>query len=122
MNEARNFSRSNLTKVQRDEAQAAILGLGEQTHMATPDLTPQEIERMRQIVMQHDRVSINKEFDLNAPPKQPYKHQEFPKAMHAASGDSKVVHSKSEQEEAEAEGYSDIPPVPKTKKDKKAEK
>jgi hypothetical protein len=78
--------RSNLTKAQRRDAEAAIYGLDPhlQTPMSTSNLSIDEIERMRAILASHDannRVGI-KEFDLNNPPKLPYVHQEFPRLVY----------------------------------------
>ncbi|HVH87682.1 MAG TPA: hypothetical protein VM912_13225 [Terriglobales bacterium] len=63
---------SNLTRQQRQEQLASIYGV-------PMNLTPEEIERMRQIVQQHDsdRKPIQT-VDLNNPPKQPYRFQKFP--------------------------------------------
>lgn len=46
--------------------------------------TQAEIETMRAMVQQHDsqNASINREFDLNNPPKVPYVHQEFPRIIY----------------------------------------
>jgi hypothetical protein len=94
----------------------------------------EEVERMREIVLRSDRGSINV-FDLNNPPKVPYKHQEFPKMVYdhskaepsrevvkktregeemvhiAAKLGQKIVNNEAELAEALASGYVEEPPV-----------
>ena len=77
INEFVNLRRSNLTKEQRREAEAAIYGLS--TNEMINQISPEEIERMRAIIAQHDQTNKGgiKEFDLNDPPKQPYVTRNF---------------------------------------------
>ena len=51
---------------------------------AVPQLTQGEIERMRQIVNQHDSKNKNgiQMMDPNNPPKEPYKFQRFPMVLY----------------------------------------
>jgi len=77
--------------------------------MAPSQLTQEEIERMRQIVLQHDAASKPvKEFDLNNPPKEPYRHQEFPRLMYKGTGHA-LAHTKEDMEAALAAGWSKTP-------------
>lgn len=77
--------RSNLTKEQKRQAEAAIYGLSE-TYMPTQSgqFSNEEIEHMRNILTAHDQAAGKgiQEFDLNKPPQQPYVHQEFPRIMY----------------------------------------
>jgi hypothetical protein len=101
INESVNLRRSNLTKEQRREAEAAIYGLS--TKEMINQLSPEEIERMRAIVAQHDQQNKGgiKEFDLNAPPKLPYRHQEYPKVVYDHDGRRHFfVHNREEEREA----------------------
>src|ERR1051326_3883955 len=107
LNESRGYRRSHLTKEQKREAEAAILGLS-LNDMTPQQLSPDEIERMRQIVAQHDnqRPQGIREFDLNNPPKQPYTHQEYPKVVyHHENRTHKKVHSKVEERTALNDGW-----------------
>ena len=109
INESRGPVRSSLTAAQKRAAEAAIFGLPDDLHqMNISPLTHDEIERMRQIVMQHDganRQSMN-EFDLNNPPKQPYRHQEFPRIVYDHAGRMTLkVRSQAELEQALGAGY-----------------
>lgn len=95
LNESRSFKRSNLTREQKQQAEAAIYGVREGTSMSTNNfgnLSQTEIEAMRQIVMQSDSTGKIAEFDINNPPKVAYRHQAFPKMLynHAASEPSRV--------------------------------
>ena len=83
----------------------------------TAQLTPDEAERLRQILSQHDAQTTGKgarEFDLNNPPTKQYRHQEYPKAMHNHSKRAtKNVNSREEQATLEAKGFQEkpFPPV-----------
>jgi hypothetical protein len=106
INEAGGIRRSNLTKEQRREAEAAIYGLS--TKQMSDQLTHDEIERMRQIVAQHDQTNKGgiKEFDLNNPPKLPYRHQEFPKTVYDhESRRSFIVRNREDEKEALDSGF-----------------
>jgi hypothetical protein len=101
INESVNLRRSNLTKEQRREQEAAIYGLS--TKQMIDQLSPEEIERMRQIVAQHDQQNKPgiKEFDLNDPPRVPYRHQEFPKTVYDHEGRrSFIVRNREDEKEA----------------------
>jgi hypothetical protein len=102
INESVKLRRSNLTKEQRREAEAAIYGLS--TKQMIDQLSPEEIERMRQIVAQHDQTSGKngiKEFDLNNPPRLPYRFQEYPKTVYDHEGRrSFIVRNREDEKEA----------------------
>lgn len=75
----------------------------------TPQLTHQEIERLRQIVIDHDKKNFGgmKEFDLNNPPQEPYRYQEFPRLLYRHGTDkTKVVRDQEQLEAALADGWS----------------
>ena len=70
------------SKEQRQREMAAVIGVDMST--AAPQLTQGEIERMRQIVNQHDSKNKNgmQVMDPNNPPKEPYKFQKFPMVLY----------------------------------------
>ena len=101
INESVNLRRSNLTKEQRREQEAAIYGLS--TKQMIDQLSPEEIERMRAIVAQHDQTNKGgiKEFDLNDPPKVPYRYQEYPKVVYDHEGRRNfIVRNREDEKEA----------------------
>lgn len=71
-----------------------------------------EIERMRQLVLQHDTQNRPKEFDLNNPPKEQYSFQEYPKHKYHASGQVVIVNDRA-QEDALGKEWGDVPPKSK---------
>ncbi len=83
--------------------------------MSDVTLTPQEADRLRQILDAHNAKNpqSNKEFDLANPPVKPYRHQEYPACMRH-HGDMKEIQVKSAEEEAakEAEGWTREPLPP----------
>jgi hypothetical protein len=112
LNESSGPKRSNLTREQKREAEAAILGLNLKEHLMADQLTQAEIERMRQIVQQHDgdNNSLKQEFDLNNPPKQPYRHQPYPLAIHHhEKRHTLIVNNEKEKKAALEEGYQEKP-------------
>lgn len=71
-------------------------------------LTHDEIERMRQIVLQHDQSTQKgmKEFDLNNPPKEPYRFRKFPMLVYDPDdGNHQQVENEGELAEAMKEGW-----------------
>lgn len=109
INEAGGPKRSNLTKQQKRQAEAAIYGLKD-TMTEPLSMTPAEVERMRQIVAQHDNASKVREFDLNNPPKEPYVYQPFPKMIyHHTARKFKVVHDDEQLTEHLAQGWDKQP-------------
>jgi hypothetical protein len=109
LNEASGFYRSNLTKEQKRAAEAAIFGQPV-PNMSPMTLTPEEIERMRTLVAQHDSQGAVKEFDLNNPPTPPYVYQPFPTTVyHHATKRTKVVTDQDALDKAEAEGWKHEP-------------
>jgi hypothetical protein len=108
LNESRGWTRSNLTKEQKRQAVAAIYGHQEiSPSMNQQQFSDAEIERMRQIIGQHDSTNGKiREFDLNNPPKLPYSHQEFPKVVyHHGERRHKKVHSAQEHKAHLADGW-----------------
>lgn len=74
--------------------------------------TPEQIAQMRALLAQHDQnAGPAKEFDLNRPPKQPYRHQEFPMVIYHASNPPKKVHDQDELESHLAYGWQAEPVV-----------
>ena len=111
INEAAGYTRNNLTKEQKRQAEAAIFGL--QEIPVSPELTQDEIERMRTILAQHDSRKGVQEFDLNNPPKKPYVHQEYPRVMyHHGKRQMRVAKSPDEVHAAEAAGWQKEPFLP----------
>lgn len=117
LNEAGGYRRSNLTKEQRREAEAVIYGLAAQQKAMSflGQLSEEEIERMRDIVAQHDSQNKGgmKEFDLNNPPKLPYVYQPYPCIMyHHGKRKTQKAHSAEEAEAAIDAGWSREPFLP----------
>ena len=69
--------------------------------------TQEEIEKMRTFVLQHDsNMGKIRDFDLNNPPKMPYRHQEYPKMLYDHQGREYILVKDREQEQdALAAGY-----------------
>jgi hypothetical protein len=112
LNEAQGYHHSSLTEDQQREAMKAIYGLERQP--MTPDpLRSDEIERMRQIIAQHDAKTAQnsmKEFDLNKPPVAPYVYQEFPFLMyHHETRRTKPAINNEMRERMQDEGWSVAP-------------
>lgn len=112
LNEAASLRRHGLTRQQQKEQLAAIYGLKEP--IMTSQLSPEEVERMRQIVASHDASSPSrgiKEFDLAKPPTEQYRHKEYPRAMyHHVTGATKTAHTEDQADALEAKGWSKTPP------------
>ena len=101
-----------MTKEQKREAGLAIMGLSAQTIMPNQSIiTPEDIERMRQLVSEHDQQNMPKEIDLNNPPKEPYTHQEFPKIVYKGKRHA-VVRNAAEFQAHIDSGWLTKPPVP----------
>ena len=109
LNEAAGYRRSNLTHAQQRQAEAAIFGIQENT--LSTELTIDEIERMREIVLQHDSKNpkMAQEFDLAKPPVPQYRYQEFPRMLYKPGGATKVVNSQDHMDDALADGWSKQP-------------
>lgn len=75
--------------------------------------TPEEVERMRKIVMEADQQKPVETIDLNNPKPKPYRFQKFPKMIYSLdeSGKNMMVRSEEELEEALAEGWTEDAPV-----------
>ena len=86
----------------------------------TPQLSFEDIEKMRALVNAHDKNNQGegmKEFDLNNPPKKPYRHIEYPKHL---GYDKKCVlliaNSVDDEEKLSARVFSKTPPPPRKAK------
>lgn len=80
--------------------------------MSPSQLTAGEIDRMREIVLAHDKnqPAANREFDLAKPPVVPYRYQEFPRMVyHHAKRLTKTVTNSDHLEDALAAGWSKQP-------------
>lgn len=78
----------------------------------TPQLTHEELERMRELVFAHDKQTQlgMKEFDLNKPAKEPYRFQKFPSMVYdLRTGKHKIVYTEQQLEKAIAEKWSLTP-------------
>jgi hypothetical protein len=64
--------------------------------------TELEIEKMRLYVTEHDKSRAVNIFDLNAPPRTPYTHQEFPKLVYSLDAANKPIMKPVEDAEAHA--------------------
>lgn len=75
--------------------------------------TPEEVERMRKIVMEADQQKPVETIDLNNPKPKPYRFQKFPKMVYALdeAGKHLIVASEEELEEALAEGWTEEAPI-----------
>ena len=86
------------------------------------ELSHEEVERMRQIVQQHDAArKPMRTIDLNNPPREPYRYQKFPKMVYDLASSrpghlvTKIVRSDNELALALEEGFSeDAPPFGST--------
>jgi hypothetical protein len=110
LNEAAGFRKVGLNREQRHAQEAAIYGVQVSQEQIT--LSHDEAERLRALLTQHDKQSMPKQFDLNAPPKEPYRYQEFPCVIydHEARA-TRIVHSAEERALWLAEGW-DRKPFP----------
>jgi hypothetical protein len=99
---------SNLTKQQQREQLAACYGVP-----MPQELSYEEVERMRQIIAQHDsQRQPMQTIDLNNPPRQPYRFQKFPMMLYGPTvGARMIVHSEDALESALAEGWQQEAPV-----------
>lgn len=110
LNESSAIPRSNLTRKQQREAEAAIYGLPTE-QMDHEQFSHEEIERMRAILAQHDRSSGRPEtIDLNNPKTPPYRYQKFPKVIyHHGKREHRIVRSEDELEGFLELGWVDEP-------------
>lgn len=92
---APSIRRSNLNTQQRAEQLAAVYGV------EMSQFTPEEVERMRQIVMGYDQQKPVETIDLNNPKPKPYRFQKFPKMIYATD-ESGTLTVRSEEELQEA--------------------
>lgn len=87
----------------------------------TSTLTFEEIEKMRALVNAHDKDSMGgvKEFDLNNPPKLPYRHLEYPKHVgYDKKGTLLIAQNAHQEAELEKKVASKTPPPPKKVREK----
>ena len=104
--ESAGYRRSGLTNKQKREQEAAIYGLS--PNDMTEQFSPEDIERMRAILAQHDGQKHKgiREFDLNNPPKEPYTHQPYPAIRYEHETRTHlVVRNRKEDEAALEAGY-----------------
>lgn len=77
--------------------------------MTTPQFSAAELERMRTILAQHDSTVAREQnnFDLNNPPRKPYKHQDWPRLIyHHEMRVYRPVANAEELQEAMNDGWS----------------
>jgi hypothetical protein len=110
MNESRGVRpRGNLTSQQKREAEIAIYGSLE-TPMPEIAPSPAELQQMRLLLAKYSsQPGSIKEFDLNKPPQEPYRHQEFPKMMYHATKKHVAAIDAAHQEALEADGHQTTP-------------
>lgn len=97
--------RSGLTKEQKRQQEAAIYGVTD-SPMDLSQFTPEQLAQLKQALNADTPAKAN-EFDLNAPPKQPYSHQEYPRLMyHHETGRTQLAHSDADVEKAIEFGWS----------------
>lgn len=95
---------SNLTPEQRRQQEAAILGISAEAPPLAPTL--EQIEFMRTQVAKFDAANAPREFDLNNPPRVPYRFQEYPKMLyHHEDRVSRVVQNKAQEDGLVGLGY-----------------
>jgi len=111
LNEARGFH-TNLTQEQKREAERALYGL---ENVMPAEATQEEMNRMREILAQHDaktQAAGMKDFDLNKPPTAPYVYREFPFLMyHHRDKKTMPARTHEERERLLADGWS-VDPFP----------
>lgn len=110
-----------LTRNQKADQMAVIYGLSG-AGMA-PQFSNEEIERMRQVLSAHDATNKGlggmKEFDLNNPPKLPYRHLEYPKHVGYDKKGVLLIAANAQQEaELEKRVFSKTPPPPRKVREK----
>jgi hypothetical protein len=114
---ASRYRPTNLTREQRQDQLAACYGVTEMSQ-----LSHEEIERMRQIVQEHDSVRKPiQTIDLNNPPKEHYRHQEFPKMVYGVHQGKRVhlvVRNAAELRSAIEDGWTeDVPQIEEARED-----
>jgi hypothetical protein len=107
------YVRSNLTAEQKQGQLAACYGVD-----MPVELSREEVERMRQIVQQHDAARKPMQtIDLNNPPKENYRYQKFPKMVYDLQKSEPghlvtlIVNSETQLADAIDNGYSDEAPA-----------
>ena len=97
------YRTSNLTEQQRADALAAAYGVD----MNDQQLTHEEAARMRQLLARFDSESKPiQTFDLNNPPREPYRYQPFPKMLYGGEGRTLTVANQEQMDQALEEGWS----------------
>lgn len=80
--------------------------------MAERQFTPEEVQHMRTIIAQEDKKGI-REFDLNNPPKEQYRHQEYPKMVYnPKTGGNAIAKDAEDEAAAIAAGWTLKPAAP----------
>lgn len=75
--------------------------------MNDQQLTHEEAARMRQLLARFDAESKPiTTFDLNNPPREPYRYQPFPKMLYATDGRTLTVSNQEQMDQALDEGWS----------------
>lgn len=103
-----------MTRTEKRQAEAAIYGHQEHMSPNLTNFTRDEIERMRAILAQHDnqQPQVAQEFDLNAPAKEPYVYQPYPKVMyHHGRRTERLAHTPEDAAAAIETGWS-LEPYP----------
>jgi hypothetical protein len=83
---------NHLTNEQNRIQQTAAFGLPlRQQSIDVSNMTLEQIEALRGVLFQHDarNAAMTREFDLNNPPKVPYRYQEYPRMLYR--GDKTVI-------------------------------
>lgn len=118
--------RGGLTKQEQLEAHAALFGVSLEKkapsmtgltpeQAAALNLSPEQVEQLRELVLQHDAKNANetREFDLNKPNTPPYKHKPFPTTVYNhANGKNRIVKNAADLERALAAGWERKPKPP----------
>lgn len=73
------------------------------------NLSAEQIEALREILLQADKNSSQNVFDLSKPPKEQYVYQEFPKVMYSEHGHVHTVKSVEEEQAMLAKGWQNTP-------------
>jgi len=77
--------------------------------------TPEEVERMRKIVMEADQQKPVETIDLNNPKPKPYRFQKYPQMVYGVDDSGKTIHMlvQSDEQLAQAieDGWSEQAPV-----------
>lgn len=73
------------------------------------NLSADQIEALRAVLLHADSKRSENVFDLSKPPKQPYTHQEFPAMLYKDNGHVAVAKNAAEKEALTERGYTEKP-------------